>query len=175
MDFEIISIFVECTLSKEIINFFPDLKFIAVRSTGTDNIDLSYAKQKNILVSNVPGYGSKTVAEFTFGLILCLLRKIPGGIEKVKKEGLFNFQGLLGTDLYDKTLGVIGTGKIGMNVIKIAKGFGMKVIANDKFPNDLKGKELGFEYMDLETLLKTADVVSLHVPATKETNHLINS
>lgn len=173
--FDIISIFVECTISAKIINLFQSLKFIAVRSTGVDNVDLNYAREKNILVSNIPDYGSKTVAEFTFGLILSLLRKIPQAVERIKKEGLFNFKGLVGTDLYDKTLGVIGTGKIGMNVVKIAKGFGMIVYANDKFPDDLKSKELRFEYVDLNSLLKTADIVTLHVPATIETNHLINS
>lgn len=174
-DFEVISIFVECNLSRKIIDLFPNLKFIAVRSTGVDNVDLNYAREKNILVANIPDYGSKTVAEFTFGLILSLLRKIPQAVERVKKEGVFNFKDLIGTDLYDKTLGVIGTGKIGTNVIKTAKGFGMKVIANDKFPDDLQSNEMGYEYVDLNSLLKTVDIVTLHVPATDETNHLINS
>ncbi len=174
-DFDIISIFVECTLSKNIIALFPNLKFVAVRSTGTDNVDINYARQKNILVSNVPGYGSKTVAEFTFGLLISLLRKIPQSVKRIKEEGLFNFENLKGTDLYNKTLGVVGTGKIGMNVIKIAKGFGMKVLANDKFPNYSESQKLGFEYADLEFLFKQSNILTLHVPATDETYHLINS
>ncbi len=175
VDFDIISIFVECRLTKNIIDLFPNLKFVAVRSTGFDNVDIEYAKQKGILVSNVPAYGIHTVAEFTFGLILSLSRNIPQAFDRVKKEGKFSFLGLRGIDLFNKTLGVVGTGKIGTNVIRIAKGFNMKVLANDKYPDQKKAEILGFRYTNLEELFRESDIVTLHVPATSETTHAINS
>ena len=173
-DFDIISVFVKSKITPKVIDAFPSLKMISVRATGFDNIDLNYAKSKNIVVSNVPSYGSHTVAEFTFGLILSISRKIPQAIEKVKKEVEFDHEGLKGFDLYGKTLGVIGTGKIGANVIKIAKGFGMIVQACDLFPDEKLQNELNFQYVSLGQLLRESDIVTIHVPANKETHHLIN-
>lgn len=173
-DFEIISVFVQSKLSPRIIDTFPNLKHIAVRATGFDNVDTKYAKSKNISVSNVPAYGSNTVAEFTFGLILSLSRKIPQAIYRLKLSGEFSFEGFKGFDLNGKTLGVVGTGKIGSNVIKIAKGFNMKVLAFDPYPNEELVKTLEFEYTTLEQLLQNSDIVTLHVPLVKETYHLIN-
>lgn len=173
-DFELISVFVDCQTTPKVINHFPNLKFIAARSTGFDNIDGKFAKSKNILVANVPAYGSHTVAEFTFGLILNLSRKIYQGINRLKVGCDFNFEGLRGFDLNGKTLGVVGTGKIGANVIKIAKGFNMNVIACDAFPNEELAKTLGFNYIPLEELLKTSDIITLHVPYMPQTHHLIN-
>lgn len=171
---EIISVFVQSKVTSQVINAFPNLKLIAVRATGFDNIDLKFAKEKNIVVSNVPSYGSHTVAEFTFGLILSLSRKIPQAIERVKEEVEFDHEGLKGFDLYGKTLGVIGTGKIGVNVIKIAKGFGMTILAVDTYPNEQLAKTLEFQYVQLDNLLKESDIVTIHVPATPQTYHLIN-
>lgn len=174
IDFDIISVFVQSKITKKVVDTFPNLKMVAVRSTGFDNIDLNYAKEKNITVTNVPAYGSHTVAEFTFGLILSLSRKIPQAVDKVKAEGDFDNSGLKGFDLYGKTIGVIGTGKIGLNVIKIASGFGMKILAYDVNQNEEHAKSLGFEYVELDNLLKNADVVSIHVPSNPKTHHLIN-
>ena len=173
-DFDIISVFTESSVGKQVIDAFPNLKMIAVRATGFDNVDVDYAKQKGVTVCNVPSYGSHTVAEFTFGLILSLSRKIPQAIERVKGDGEFDYSGLKGFDLFGKTLGVIGTGRIGSNVIKIAKGFGMKILAYDVHTNESLSKELGFSYVPLNELLQQADIVTVHIPATKETLHLIN-
>ncbi len=171
---DIISVFVRSKITSQVIDAFPNLKMIALRSTGFDNVDIKHAQKKNIVVSNVPDYGSHTVAEFTFGLILSLSRKIPEAIEKVKVGRQFNSEGLKGFDLFGKTLGVIGTGKIGMNVIKIAKGFGLNVLAVDTYPKEELASSLGFEYVDLEQLLKESDIVTIHVPSTNQTRHLIN-
>jgi D-lactate dehydrogenase len=171
---EVVSIFVGCKSDKETLAKFPQLKMVAIRSTGFDNVDLDYAKSKGIVVCNVPAYGSHTVAEFAFSLILNLSRKTFLALEKTKK-GEFGKEGFRGFDLYGKTLGVVGTGKIGMNVIRIAKGFGMKVLANDMYPNERISSELGFSYISLEQLLEESDIVTLHAPATKDTEHLINS
>ncbi len=174
IDFEVISIFTCSKVTPKVIDAFPNLKLITVRATGFDNIDIAYAKSKNILVCNVPAYGSNTVAEYTFGLILSLSRKIPQAVNRLKMSGEFSFEGLRGFDLNGKTLGVVGTGKIGKNVIKIAKGFNMKVLAMDPFPNAEASQELGFSYVSLEDLLRNSDIVTLHVPLSEKTRHLIN-
>ncbi|MDD5760803.1 MAG: NAD(P)-dependent oxidoreductase, partial [Candidatus Pacebacteria bacterium] len=131
-NYEIVSTFISSQLSKEVLSQLNNLKLIATRSTGFDHIDLDYCKEKNILVSSVPSYGTHTVAEYTFGLLLCLVRKIYTAYHQVRETGSFSLQGLEGEELFGKTLGVIGVGRIGSEVIKIAKGFSMKVIAYDK-------------------------------------------
>ncbi len=173
-EYEIISCFINSKFDKETIDKLPNLKFIPTRSTGFDHIDVDYAKQKGIKVSNVPSYGSHTVAEYTFGLLLCLTRKIYDAYHRVRETGSFEIEGLKGRELYNKTIGVIGTGKIGINVIKIAKGFEMNVLAYDKYPNEELAKKLDFKYVSLEELLKNSDVITLHVPYNPETHHLIN-
>lgn len=173
-DFDIISVFVNCHLDKDLIDQFPNLKLITIRSTGFDNVDVKYAKSKNILASNVPAYGSHTVAEFTFALILSLSRKIPEVVQRVKISGEFSYQNLQGIDIFGKTLGVVGTGKIGLNVIKIASAFGMSVLAYDLFPDIKASKELNFEYVSLDELLSKSDIVTIHAPLNANTRHLIN-
>lgn len=175
LDAEVLSIFVKDKISKEVIEAMPNLRLIAVRSTGFDNVDTDFAKQKNIVVSNVPAYGSHTVAEFTFGLMLNLTRHITKAVNKVKVNQKFSTQGLQGIDLFGKTLGVVGTGKIGANVCKIARGFSMNILAFDAFPNEDLSKELEFKYVSLEELLQNSDIVTLHTPLNDQTRHLINS
>ncbi|MBI2314980.1 hydroxyacid dehydrogenase [Candidatus Daviesbacteria bacterium] len=174
IEFDVISIFTNSRITSKIIHFFPNLKLITVRATGFDNIDLKTANERGIPVCNVPAYGSHTVAEYTFGLILSLSRHIPAAVNRLKISGNFSFEGLRGFDLNNKTLGVIGTGKIGQNVIKIAKGFNMQVIAADNYPNNEAAASLGFIYQPLEEVLKQSDIVTLHVPYMPETHHLIN-
>lgn len=173
-DFDIISTFVGSQVTAKVTNSFPNLKHIAVRATGFDNIDTTFAKSKNITVSNVPSYGSHTVAEFTFGLILSLSRHIPQAVYRLKVSSQFSFEGFRGVDLNEKTLGVIGTGKIGANVIKIARGFNMKVLASDIHQSQDLSSSLGFTYVPLEELLKNSDIVTIHVPYCQDTHHLIN-
>ena len=173
-DSEIISVFVSSTVNKSVINAMPNLKFIATRSTGFDHIDNEYCKEKGIKVSSVPAYGSRTVAEFAFALLLTLSRKIFIAAKRLKEEGDFSFKGLEGFDLYEKTIGIIGTGKIGKNAIRIAKGFGMKVIAYDLYPDMDFAKEMDFEYETLPEVLSQADIITLHAPYTKENHHLLN-
>lgn len=173
-DFDVISTFVCSNVTPKVINHFPNLKHIAVRATGFDNIDTIFARGKNISVSNVPSYGSHTVAEFAFGLILSLARHIPQATYRLKVSSQFSFEGFRGIDLNGKTLGVLGTGKIGANVIKIAKGFNMKVIASDVHQSQELVNSLGFTYVPLEELLNTSDIVTIHVPYCQETHYLIN-
>lgn len=174
VDAEIISVFVSSSVNKNVIDAMPNLKFIATRSTGFDHIDIAYCKEKGIQVSSVPSYGSHTVAEFAFALLLTLSRKIFTAVRRLKEEGGFSFKDLEGFDLYGKTIGVVGTGKIGKNLIKIAKGFGMNVIAYDLYPDMEFAKEVGFEYETLAEVISGSDVISLHTPYTKENHHLLN-
>ena len=172
--FEIVSVFGSSRVTEKVLAHFPNLKFLTTRSTGFDHIDLEACKKRNIPVAYVPGYGDNTVAEFAFGLILNLTRKIYAAIDRIKETGSFRFEGLRGVDLKGKTLGVVGTGRIGKETIKIGKGFGMNVIATDIFEDKQAAAELGFRYASLEELLKSSDIITIHCPYTKETHHLIN-
>lgn len=170
---DVMAVFIESPVTKEIIVQMPRLKLIAAMSTGYDHIDLKAASQNKIIVTNVPTYGENTVAEHTFALILGLTRKLFDSVKRVK-EGSYDFHGLRGTDLKDKTLGVVGTGHIGLHVIRMAKGFDMNVIAYDVKPNQQVAKTLGFTYAPLNQVLKKSDIVTLHTPLFKNTYHLVN-
>ncbi len=174
-DFDVISIFVGSIVDKKTIEHFLNLKLITTRSTGFDHIDLETAKQKNIVVGYVPGYGDNTVAEFAFALLLDISRKIYKSYDQIRETGSFSLEGLRGFDLKEKTIGVVGTGRIGRHMIKIAKGFSMNVIAFDVMPDEKFAEESGFKYVSFDDLLSTSDVISLHVPYNKSTHHLINS
>jgi D-lactate dehydrogenase len=171
-DAEIISIFVGCAADESLIKLMPELKFIACRSTGYNNVDLSATKKNNIFVSNVPTYGEHTVAEYTIGLMLALSRKLLDAVEQAR-VGEINANLVHGHDLNGKTLGVIGLGKIGLNVARLSKAFGMKIIAYDPFPDEKNAKDIGLVFVPLEKLLTTADIVSLHAPLTSDNRHMI--
>lgn len=171
---EIACVFVDSVVSKPVIDVLPNLKFIPTRSTGFDHIDLATAATKNISVSNVPSYGENTVAEQAFALLLSVSRKIYLAYDQIRETGSFKFDALQGFDLKGKTIGVIGTGRIGRYSVKIAKGFDMRVVAYDLHPNQDLAKEFGFEYMSLEDVLRASDVVTIHVPYMPETHHLFN-
>jgi D-lactate dehydrogenase len=173
-DFDIVSIFVDSKVSPKVLDQFPNLKLLATRSTGFDHIDCVECSKRKVAVVYVPSYGVNTVAEFAFGLILNLTRKMYQTIDQVKKTSSFSLAGLRGMDVKGKTIGVIGTGHIGAEVIKIAKGFGMEVIAYDAYPNATLPDALGFKYVTLEELLKNSDVVTIHTPYLPSTHHLIN-
>ncbi len=173
VDCEIVSVFIHSQITREIIDKLPSLRLVVTRSTGYDHIDVSYARERGIIVSNVPAYGEHTVAEHTFALMLSLSRNIHRShVRRLQND--FSIDGLKGFDLQGKTLGVIGTGKIGINVIQIARAFEMRVIAYDLFPNEDLAIKYGFVYLPLEDVLKTADIVTLHAPYNKDTHHLIN-
>jgi len=173
-DYDAISIFVNSRITSKVLQQFSNLKFIATRSTGFDHIDFNVCDKKNIKVAYVPGYGDNTVAEFAFGLILNLTRKIYQSIDQIKETGSFSLAGLRGVDLKGKTIGIIGTGRIGKEMIKIAKGFGMTVIAFDPFPNESFAREMNFNYVSLRELLENSDIISIHCPYNEKTHHLIN-
>lgn len=157
-DLEVLCVFVDSRLDRDMLARFPDLKHVATRSTGFDHIDTAACQERGIGVSYVPSYGDHTVAEYAFGLMLTLTRKLYPAIHRVKATGSFSLESLRGVELFGKTLGVVGTGRIGRNVVMIAKSFGMKVAAFDPFPD----------------LLSRADILSFHCPYTKDTHHLLN-
>jgi len=173
-DCEIISIFVDSQIDKDIVESLPNLKMITTRSTGFDHIDITVCNEKGIIVCNVPHYGDNTVAEHAFALMLDLSRKIYQSIDQVKKEG-FAVNGLTGFDLKGKTLGIVGMGRIGQHVARIAQGFEMNVLVSDVFENKKLAKQLNFTYTNLEELLKNSDIITIHVPYSEKTHHLINS
>jgi D-lactate dehydrogenase len=173
-DADVISVFVNSEVRQPIIDSLPKLRFIATRSTGFDHIDVAYAKSKGIPVSSVAAYGSHTVAEFAFALILNLSRRIFAGYNHLREEESFDLSHLMGFDLAGKTIGIIGTGKIGKNTARIAKGFGMKLLGSDAFPDQAFAAEVGLAYVDLPTLLASSDIITIHAPYMKETHHLIN-
>lgn len=172
-DAGIISTFVNSTLSAPVLARFPKVKLIATRSTGYDHIDLDYCRSRGIVISNVPDYGDSTVAEHAFALLLAVARHLVEAVERTR-HGNFSQSGLRGFELYGKTLGVVGTGRIGRRAIEIAKGFDMTVVAFDLHPNEAAAQRLGFSYADLDAVLAAADVVTLHVPATPQTTGLLS-
>jgi len=173
-DFEAISVFVNSKIDDGVLAQFPDLKLVTTRSTGFEHIDAEACKKRGVIACSVPGYGENTVAEFAFGLVLNLTRNMYQAIDRIKETGSFAFVGMRGTDLKGKTLGIVGTGMIGKEMVRIAKGFGMNVIAHDAYPDDEAAASLGFTYMPFEELLRHSDVISLHCPYNKATHHLIN-
>ena len=170
---EIASVFIYSTLRAETLRRMPRLKMIATRSTGFDHIDLAVCRKRGITVSTVPFYGENSVAEHTFALILALSRKVHQAYFRTIR-GDFSFEGLEGFDLNGKTIGIIGTGHIGLHAARIARGFGMRVIAYDVHPNPFMAETLGFEYVPFDQLLKISDILSLHAPDNPKTHHMIN-
>ena len=168
---DVVCPFVNCTVDKDVIDILAEegVKLIALRSAGFNNTDYRYALEKGIKVVRVPAYSPHAVAEHSFALLLALVRKLTHAYVRTR-EFNFSLSGLVGMDLYGKTMGIVGTGKIGRSAIDIAKGFGMKVLAYDPYPAKIEG----VEYTDLSTLLKSSDIVSLYCPLTNDNRHLIN-
>lgn len=146
---------------------------ITLRCAGFNNVDLAEADRLGMTVLRVPAYSPMAVAEHALALMMSLNRKTYRAYNRVRDSN-FALEGLLGFDMFNKTAGVIGTGKIGMEMVRILSGLGMMVLAYDPFPNE-EAKNFGAEYVDLETLYEKSDVISLHVPLLNETTHMINT
>lgn len=159
----------------EILGRLPNLKLIVTRSAGYDHIDLAETARRGIRVCNVPDYGAHMIAELAFGLLLAVARNIVRGDERYRRERRFSDEGLKGIELHAKTLGVAGTGRVGLHGIRIAKGFGMRVIAHDVIENPQAAKDLGFEYAPLERVLAEGDAVTLHIPLTVGTHGFLDA
>lgn len=172
-DAEAVSTFIYSKLGGDVLEKLPNLLLIATRSTGFDHIDVDTCEQRGITVCNVPSYGTNTVAEHVFALLLTISHNMEDAVDRTRK-GQFSPRGLQGFDLEGKTLGVIGTGDIGRHTIRIARGFGMHVLAFDVKPDGTVARELGFDYVGMDELLARSDIVSLHVPASPQTENMIS-
>ncbi|MFA5800693.1 MAG: NAD(P)-dependent oxidoreductase [Candidatus Peribacteraceae bacterium] len=170
---EIVCSFIYSKFTAEVINALPKLKLLCTRSVGFNHIDLDACMAQGITVCNVPDYGSHVIAEHVFALLLSALRRITEAKQQVR-EGNFDYHGLRGMALMGKTIGIVGTGKIGINTAKIAHGFGMRILAVDKCRVLELEEQYGVKYVEFEELLAKSDIVSLHVPLLPETTHLIN-
>ena len=169
---EIISVFTGSRLTSETLYKFKKLKLILTRSVGFSHIDMEYCNENHILVANTPHYGDYTVAEFSFGILLNLVRRICYGVNELKNGDLY--PETFGMELCDKTMGVIGTGSIGEKSVKIAKGFSMNVVCYDIKENVEVEEKYGAKYVSLDTLCKLSDVIMLHAPLTPNSYHLID-
>lgn len=172
--FDAICVFVNDSVQKDVIEILVKngIRLIAIRAAGYNNLDLKTLFGK-IHAVRVPAYSPYAVAEHAVALMMALNRKIHRAYYRTRDNN-FTLNGLLGFDMHGKTAGVIGTGKIGKVLIEILKGFGMRILAYDAFPDPEFQSKAGFEYVDLDTLYKNADILSLHCPLTKETYHLID-
>lgn len=173
--FDVVCVFVNDFINEEVINILVKngVKLITLRCAGFNNVDFESCKDR-IKVVRVPEYSPHAVAEFTMGLMMELNRKIYKAYQRTR-EANFTLNGLLGFDFNTKTVGLVGTGKIAGILIKILNGFGAKVIAFDPSPKEDLLKTLDFTYVDIDTLYREADIISLHCPLNKHTQYLINS
>ena len=172
--YDVVCGFANDNINKETIDIMVEngIKLLAMRCAGFNNVSLKDIHNR-FKVVRVPAYSPHAIAEYTVGLILAVNRKIHKAYVRTR-EGNFSINGLMGFDLDRKTAGIIGTGKIGQILIKILKGFEMKVIAYDLYPNQKAADELGFEYVSLDELYAKSDIISLNCPLTKDTQYMIN-
>lgn len=171
-DYEIVSLFVHSRMSDEMIKKLPKLQYLQTRSTGYDHLKCKLLYDKNIRVSNVAGYAGPAVAEFAFSLLLNATRKTHIALQRTKNANT-DYHDLKGIELFDKTIGIIGLGTIGLQMAKIARGFGMKILGYSRTYNPVF-ETLDIQFVTLEDVLKNADVLMLAVPLTPSTDALIN-
>ena len=173
--FDAVCPFVNDELSADVVAALADggVRLVTLRSAGFNHVDLGAAAARGMRVARVPAYSPHAVAEHAAGLILTLNRRLHRAYARVR-EGNFSLDGLLGFDLHGKTVGVVGTGKIGAVFCRIMAGFGCRVLAHDPSPND-EVRQVGGEYVELDALLAAADIVALHLPLTRATHHVIDA
>lgn len=169
--YDAVCAFVNDDLSREVLSILKDnnIRIVALRCAGFNNVDLNAAKEFGVEVVRVPAYSPEAIAEAAVSMLMTLNRRLQHAYVRTR-EFNFSLNGLVGSTLYGKTCGVIGTGKIGRAFIRIAKGFGMRILAYDPYPAEIEG----VEFVSLEKLFKESDFISLHCPLTKENWHLVN-
>ncbi|MEZ8698762.1 2-hydroxyacid dehydrogenase [Vibrio lentus] len=174
-DNEVVCAFVNDDLSRDVLEILAKggTKLIAMRCAGFDKVDLDAAKEFGLQVVRVPAYSPESVAEHTVGMMMCLNRKLHKAYQRTR-DANFSLEGLVGFNFHGKTVGVIGSGKIGLATMRILKGLGMNILCYDPYPNPL-AKELGAKYVELDELYKESDVISLHCPMSKENYHLLDA
>lgn len=174
-DADAVCVFVNDNVDAELILRLKEhgVRLIALRCAGYNNVDIAAAQRAGIAVARVPAYSPHAVAEYAVALMLSLNRKIQRASWRTR-DGNFSLNGLMGFDMYGKTLGVIGTGKIAKVLIGILRGFGMKILAYDLYPDYAFAEANGVDYVSLDELYAGSDIISLHCPLTPETEYLIN-
>jgi D-lactate dehydrogenase len=170
---QVLCVFVRTGVTRQIIDAMPNLALVTTRSTGLDHIDLQACRERGVVVSGVADYGSGTVAEHTFALLLAIARRVCEARARAN-QGSFSYRGLTGFDLEGKTLGIVGCGRIGQHMLRIARGFGMELLAFDPAPMPGLASGLGVRYVSWSELLQRSDVISLHVPLNTGTHHLLD-
>jgi D-lactate dehydrogenase len=173
IDAEVLSVHLQSRIDSTFLEGRPSLKLIATRSTGHDHIDSAECALRGVVVCNVPGSDAHTVAEHAFALMLAVARRLYA-VREARKQPRFYYERFRSFDLKDKTLGVIGTGRIGLRVVHIALAFGMHVLAYDPHRRSLMAEIVGTRYVSLDELLRASHVISLHAPLTPETYHLLD-
>jgi D-lactate dehydrogenase len=174
--FETVCAFVNDTLDKPVLEALVagGTKLLVLRCAGFNHVDIPAAEALGLTVARVPAYSPYAVAEHAVALLMCLNRKLHRAHARVR-EGNFSLAGLVGFDIHGKTVGVVGTGKIGAVFARIMRGFGCRVLAFDPYPDTELATDLGLQYVDLDTLLAESDIISLHCPLTRENTHMIDA
>ncbi|MEZ8085842.1 MULTISPECIES: 2-hydroxyacid dehydrogenase [unclassified Vibrio] len=174
-DNEVVCAFVNDDLSRDVLEILAQggTKLIAMRCAGFDKVDLDAAKEFGLQVVRVPAYSPESVAEHTVGMMMCLNRKLHKAYQRTR-DANFSLEGLVGFNFHGKTVGMIGSGKIGLATMRILKGLGMNILCYDPYPNPL-AVELGAKYVELDELYQESDVISLHCPMSKENYHLLDA
>lgn len=172
---EAVCIFVNDDASRPVLEILhaQGVKIIALRCAGFNNVDLDAAKELGMKVVRVPAYSPEAVAEHAVGIMMTLNRRIHRAYQRTR-DANFSLEGLIGFNMHGRTAGVIGTGKIGIATLRILKGFSMRLLAFDPYPNP-QALDLGAEYVDIKTLFKESDVITLHCPLTPENHHLLDA
>ena len=172
LDAKVISVFTPSRLTAEVLAEFKNLALIITRSVGYSHIDVDYCKNNGIKIVTTTHYGDCTVAEFAFGLLLDLVRKISIAASDVRNADVKKYY--TGVELFGKTIGIVGIGAIGRQSVRIAKGFGMNILAVDIFPDKTLEKDFDVKYTNIEDLCRNADFILLHSPLTKDNYHLFD-
>ena len=171
-----VCVFVNDPVNADIVRAMADhgVKLIALRCAGYNNVDLQAAAEVGIRVVRVPAYSPHAIAEYALALMLAADRHIPRAVTRTR-DGNFSLQGLLGFDLYGKTLGVIGTGKIAKVLVRMLSGFGMTILGYDPYPDEEFALVNAMQYVTLDELFQRSDIITLHCPLTPETRYVINA
>ena len=170
---ELVCVFLETRIDAAFLESHPRLRCVATRSRSVDHIDLAACEARSVAVAAVPAYGTDTVAEHTFALMLALARRLRE-IMTLPKAGRFSYEATRGMELRGKTLGILGLGRIGQGVARLARGFGMRVLACDPAPIPGVAEELGLTYASFEDVLRESQILTLHMALTAETYHLLD-
>lgn len=174
MKADVVSCFTTSRVGKDVLKKFPRLKLLTLRSVGFNHVDIEYCEKSGIAVANTTNYGNMTVAEFAFALLLNVTRKVLLAANDLK-NGIVEAKHTIGTELFGKTIGIVGLGAIGAEMARLSYGFGLKILGYDLKKRDILSEKYSVSYVDLDTLLEKSDFISIHAPLTKDNYHMFNT